>query len=119
MNIIPWLILMLVVVLGTIAQLSLKYAFLSSSSSSKESKPFRDLLWSRYFWLWFICYVGVTVLWLCVLRMIPLNQAFPFLGLTYALVPLVSHYFLSEKVIWSQWIGIAIIVAGVIFVIQK
>ena len=118
MNIIPWLILLLVVVLGTAGQLSLKYAFQGSTTANEPSKSVRDLLFSPYFWIWFISYVIVTVLWLIVLRTIPLSQAFPALGLTFALVPLASHRFLRENVVFSQWLGIAVIVAGVILVVQ-
>jgi len=119
MSIIPWLILLLVVVLGTVGQLSLKYAFQASTSSKEASKSMRSLVFSRYFWVWFISYVVVTILWLIVLRTIPLSKAFPALGLTFALVPLASHYFLHEKVKFSQWMGIAIIISGVILVVQK
>ena len=119
MILLPWLFLMLVVVLGTVGQLSLKYAFHTSASSSGVSMSRRGVLFSRYFWIWFICYVIVTVLWLFVLRTIPLNQAFPALGLTFALVPLASHYLLNEQVVFSQWWGITIIVAGVVLVVQR
>ncbi|MBD2606896.1 multidrug resistance protein [Scytonema hofmannii FACHB-248] len=112
-----WLILMLVVVLGTIAQLSLKYA-LKGSSSDKKTMSVLNILFSLYFWIWFICYTVMTVMWLLVLRAVPLNQAYPFLGLTYAFVPLASHYFLQEKVVFSQWFGIGIIVGGIVLVVQ-
>lgn len=111
MSIIPWLILLLVVVLGTVGQLSLKYAFQAGNYSKNN-------LISPYFLIWFICYVIVTILWLLVLRTIPLSQAFPALGLTFALVPLASSQLLKEKVVFSQWLGIAIIVAGVVLVAQ-
>ncbi|SRR5579883_2079338 len=118
MKIISWLILVLIVVLGTAGQLSLKYASQSPSSDKKNSSSIRDLLFSPYFWVWFVSYVVVTGLWLFVLRSLPLSQAFPALGLTFALVPLASYYFLREKVVFSQWLGIAIIVAGVVLVAQ-
>jgi undecaprenyl phosphate-alpha-L-ara4N flippase subunit ArnE len=114
----PWLILILVVLLGTVGQLSLKYAFKASSATNKDS-DMREVLFSHYFWIWFISYVAVTVLWLFVLRSIPLSQAFPALGLTFALIPLASHYFLQERVEFRQWIGIVIIITGAIFVVQK
>ncbi len=119
MSIISWLILMLVVVLGTAGQLSLKYAFQGSTPAKGASMSLHNLLFSRYFWIWFISYVVVTILWLVVLRTIPLSQAFPALGLTFALVPLASHHFLQENVVFSQWLGIVIIVAGVVLVVQK
>jgi undecaprenyl phosphate-alpha-L-ara4N flippase subunit ArnE len=118
MNFLPWLILMTVVVLGTVGQLSLKYAFQSSVNEQLPDKSPTKLLFSPFFWIWFTSYVVVTILWLIVLRSIPLSQAFPALGLTFALVPLASNKFLKEKVILSQWIGIAIIITGVILVVQ-
>lgn len=118
MQIIPWLLLLFVIVLGTLGQLSLKYAVEMSSASKSVSQPVPSLLLSRYFWIWFISYVLVTVLWLFVLRTIPLSQAFPALGLTFALVPLASHHFLREQVVFGQWLGIVIIVVGTILVVQ-
>lgn len=121
MNILPWLFLLIVVVLGTVGQLSLKYASQSSttdSASDVSSLSRSSLLYSRYFWLWFICYVLVTGLWLVVLRSLPLSQAFPALGMTFALIPLASHYVLRERIGLSQWLGIVIIVIGTIFVVQ-
>jgi undecaprenyl phosphate-alpha-L-ara4N flippase subunit ArnE len=121
MNILPWLFLLIVVVLGTVGQLSLKYASQSSttaSASNVSSLSRSSLLYSRYFWLWFICYVLVTGLWLVVLRSLPLSQAFPALGMTFALIPLASHYVLRERIGLSQWLGIVIIVIGTIFVVQ-
>ncbi len=117
MNFAPWLILMTVVVIGTVGQLSLKYAF-QMPANQQANKSIQSLLFSPFFWIWFISYVVVTILWLIVLRSIPLSQAFPALGLTFALVPLASNHFLKEKVILSQWIGITVIIAGVILVVQ-
>jgi undecaprenyl phosphate-alpha-L-ara4N flippase subunit ArnE len=62
-------------------------------------------------WLW--CYAGSTLLWLIALRTIPLSQAFPILGLQYALIPLVSGRLLGEPMGPGQRIGIIIIVIGV------
>jgi undecaprenyl phosphate-alpha-L-ara4N flippase subunit ArnE len=117
MNFVPWLIFAAVVVLGTVGQLSLKYAF-QAPSSAINNKSIQSLLLSPFFWIWFTSYIVVTVLWLVVLKTIPLSQAFPALGMTFALVPLASNRFLREKVVVSQWFGIAVIITGVILVVQ-
>ncbi|MHC0063745.1 EamA family transporter [Nostoc sp. UIC 10890] len=118
MNIITWLLLMFVVLLGTTANLSLKYGLYISSPTNGGSTSIRNLLFSRYFLIWFVCYTFMTILWLYVLRIIPLSQAFPVLGLMYALIPIASHYLLKEQVIFSQWVGISIIIAGVVLVVN-
>ncbi|MBD2565384.1 EamA family transporter [Nostoc sp. UIC 10607] len=118
MNIITWLVLMLVVLFGTTANLSLKYGLYISSPTKGASTSIRNLLLSRYFWIWFVCYAFMTILWLYVLQTIPLSQAFPVLGLMYALIPIASHYLLKEQVIFSQWVGISIIITGVVLVVS-
>ncbi|MBD2529985.1 EamA family transporter [Nostoc flagelliforme FACHB-838] len=118
MNVITWLLLMIVVLLGTTANLSLKYALYISSATKEASTSILNLLFSRYFMIWFICYTFMTLLWLYVLRTIPLSQAFPVLGLMYALIPIASHYLLKEQVIFSQWLGISIIITGVVLVVN-
>jgi undecaprenyl phosphate-alpha-L-ara4N flippase subunit ArnE len=118
MSILPWLVLGLVVGLGTTGQLSLKYAFQASADHKHSNQSVLNFLGSPYFWIWFVCYVLVTGLWLFVLHSIPLSQAFPALGLTFALIPIGSRYFLGEQVVFSQWFGIATIVVGAILVVQ-
>ena len=118
MNIITWLVLMLVVLFGTTANLSLKYGLYISSHTKGANASIKNLLLSRYFWIWFVCYTFMTILWLYVLRTIPLSQAFPVLGLMYALIPIASHYLLKEQVIFSQWVGISIIITGVVLVVN-
>ncbi|MDZ8185210.1 MAG: EamA family transporter [Nostoc sp. ChiSLP02] len=118
MNIINGLNLMLVVLFGTVANLSLKYGLYISTDDKEAGASIRNLVFSRYFAIWFICYVFMTLLWLYVLRTVPLSQAFPVLGLMYALIPIASHYLLKEKVVLSQWLGIGIIITGVILVVH-
>jgi undecaprenyl phosphate-alpha-L-ara4N flippase subunit ArnE len=50
------------------------------------------------------------------LRSIPLSQAFPILGLQYALIPVVSARLLKERMDPLQWCGIAFIAFGVALV---
>lgn len=109
----PWMVLLAVVLLGTVGQLALKMALQSSGGLSP-----RRLAGSFHLWTWFLCYVAATILWLVVLRTIPLSQAFPVLGLTFALVPLVSNRLLKEHVAPGQWLGVAVIVTGVALVVQ-
>lgn len=104
-----WLQLIAVVLLGTVAQLALKRALDSSDSQL-------TLVRSPWAWSWFVSYLFSTILWLLVLRRVPLSQAFPILGLQFALVPIASRLFLREHMAIAQWLGVATIVAGVILV---
>jgi len=59
-------------------------------------------------------YVGSLLLWLIALRDVPLSVAYPFAGLTIALVAVLGSVVLGEGLAWPQAIGIAMIAAGVV-----
>jgi drug/metabolite transporter (DMT)-like permease len=60
-----------------------------------------------------VIYGSATVLWIAVLRTVPLVKAYPYMALSFVLVPLGSIFFYSEKVQWTYAIGAALIVVGV------
>lgn len=111
-----WLQLLAVVALGTGAQLALKVALGRGGHGGNQGAAPRTLIAYPLMWLWLACYVASTLLWLWTLREVPLSQAFPILGLQFALVPIAASCFLQEKLDWGQWLGVTIIVTGVVLV---
>ena len=105
-----WLQLLIVVLLGTIAQIALKHALDKHAARQGDSYSLARSPWT---WTWLVCYGVSTILWLITLRTVPLSQAFPILGLQFALVPIASAVLLKETVVWEQWLGVVIIVLGV------
>ncbi len=61
-----------------------------------------------------IVYAGATVLWVIALRSVPLTAAYPFVALTFVLVPLIGILLFKENVSWSYWAGVGLIVIGVV-----
>jgi drug/metabolite transporter (DMT)-like permease len=57
-----------------------------------------------------------TLLWVWILRLMPLNIAYPFMALAFVLVPLLCYFLLSEPLAWKNLYGTVLIVAGVIIV---
>src|SRR5215813_721291 len=107
-----WAHLGLAILLGTIGQVSLKCALLSNAPRPDT----RSLPFSAPIALWLVCYVGTMLFWLLALRSLPLSQAFPILGLQYALIPLLSSRLLNEHLMPLQWAGILLIILGVMLV---
>ena len=56
---------------------------------------------------------AALLLWLLVLRQVPLHRAYPMLGLNFVLVALASRFWLGEPSRPRDWWGIASIVLGV------
>jgi len=65
-----------------------------------------------------ILYGATTFLWIYVLRIVPLNQAYPFIALSFVIVPVSSYYVFQEQLGTSHMIGFALIVGGIIMISQ-
>jgi len=63
-------------------------------------------------------YAVATVLWVFVLRSVPLTVAFPLYALVFVLVPLGAHFVLGEDFSWNTIVGGAIIVLGVAIAVR-
>ena len=61
----------------------------------------------------FFLYTIPSLIWIILLKSMPLSLLQPLLALTYVVTPLMAIYFLSESVSPMRWVGIATIVVGV------
>jgi drug/metabolite transporter (DMT)-like permease len=59
-------------------------------------------------------YATTIIIWVYILRSLPLSLAYPLTALSYVIVPLFSYLFLQEKIGWQTAVGSAVIVIGVI-----
>lgn len=74
---------------------------------------FTQLFSYPWFLLCLALYGGATLLWVWILRKVPLTAAYPFYALTFLLVPLLGTLFLGERVDTNYWLGVALIMAGI------
>ncbi len=54
-----------------------------------------------------------SIFWLIVLSRVPLSVAYPFVGVSYILIVLLSRYVLHEQVPLMRWLGVVIVATGV------
>jgi undecaprenyl phosphate-alpha-L-ara4N flippase subunit ArnE len=73
-----------------------------------------------FFSPWFVLGVGSLgtsmLLWVQVLRKMPISLAHPITGIVFVLVPLASHFLWGESLPPTRLLGIAVIVFGVFLV---
>jgi drug/metabolite transporter (DMT)-like permease len=60
-----------------------------------------------------ILYAVTILVWIYVLKHLPLSKAYPLTALSYVIVPIVSYFLLREQVGINTLIGSAIIILGV------
>ena len=59
-------------------------------------------------------YGAATLLWIWLLSRVPLSRAYPYMALGVVVVPLASMLVFGERVRPGFWLGIALIVAGIV-----
>ena len=69
-------------------------------------------------WTWFgmACLVLSLVSWLYILRNVPLSVAFPLSHVVHVFIPLASWFFLHEIISTTRWLGIGLLIIGLLVV---
>ena len=59
------------------------------------------------------CLGLALLLWLVVLSVMPVSQAYPMLSLSYIIVMLLARWIFKEQIPWQRWLGAALIMLGI------
>jgi drug/metabolite transporter (DMT)-like permease len=65
-----------------------------------------------------ILYGLLTMLWVWILRTVPLSKAYPFVALSFVFTPVLSKLVLGELLSTGYFAGLALIAAGVILIVR-
>jgi drug/metabolite transporter (DMT)-like permease len=93
-----------------------KIGTISINSAGALGQFFISIIKSPLVMTGLFCYVISAAIWLIVLSAVDLSFAYPFIGLTYVLILLLSKFILKEDVNPIRWAGAAIITIGVIVI---
>lgn len=71
-------------------------------------------LTSKWVWVSILFTLTGFGVWSRVVRVAPLSVAFPLVNVVHILIPLASWIFLGEHINPRRWLGIALVVAGLV-----
>lgn len=107
-----FVLLAVAIAFNAVGQLSLKRATMGHAPGASPREVFLSP--------WFIgggASLGLSmILWVMVLRRVPLTIAHPLTGAVFLIVPVASHFLWGEPLTSTRMIGIAIIVFGIALV---
>ncbi|MGP1924664.1 MAG: 4-amino-4-deoxy-L-arabinose-phosphoundecaprenol flippase subunit ArnE [Arsenophonus sp. NEOnobi-MAG3] len=105
-----FLLLIIVSLLTCVVQLCQKQAVIywKSDLSTKNSLVFKWLLIAII-----LLAIGM-IFWLNLLQILPLSIAYPMLSINFFIVTLIGKFVYKEKISIKHWIGVFIIMVGVI-----
>ena len=72
-----------------------------------------------WFYMAIFLYSLATLFWLYILQKVPLSIAYPFTATTMIWVPLIANIFFGERLTYSYWMGILLIVSGIAIIGSK
>jgi len=81
-----------------------------------DKKNFSELFKNRLLLIGIILYSVSTIFFILALRLGELTTVYSLTSLSYALISVLSIYFLREHMNWYKWAGIFFIIIGVILV---
>jgi multidrug transporter EmrE-like cation transporter len=101
------ILILLTVVLLSVGQLLFKMAAMDMKNIDISSLLQPKLILA-------LCVYGIsTILWIAVLRHTPLRIAYPFVGLAFLIVPVLSWFWMDEQISLNTIVGGTVILIGV------
>ena len=89
---------------------------MTSEKLVSSQGKFHTVFFEPLFILALIIYGSATLLWLYVLKAVPLAYAYSFMALTFVLVPLFAALWLGETLTLKYALGAALIITGLVIV---
>ena len=71
------------------------------------------------FWIAIVIYGAATVAWIPTIESVPISQAYLFMALTYLYVPLLSAFFLNERIAPQNMLGVGVIILGIVISVWR
>ena len=101
------ILILLTVVLLSVGQLLLKLA-----ATDMKTIDISTLLQPKS--ILALCVYGIaTIFWIAVLRQTPLRIAYPFVGLAFLIVPVLSWFWMDEQISLNTIVGGTVILIGI------
>lgn len=101
------MLILLTVLLISVGQVLFKWAAMDMKNIDISSLLQPKLI------LAFFVYTTATLLWIYILRHTPLRIAYPFVGLAFLIVPVLSWYWMDEQISLNTIVGGAAILIGI------
>ncbi|UVC09038.1 transporter [Rhizobium sp. TH2] len=86
----------------------------SATTGGLNANGLAGLLLNPLFIAALALYAFGTIVWIFVLKQVPLTIAYSFMGLTFCFVPLLAQLFLGEALTLRYFLGVALIIGGMV-----
>lgn len=113
------LLVMLQSALLTTSQVLLKMALNAFGKFQWSFAFFKTVFSNIPFALSGISIVSALAIWFYVLKKFEFSVAYPMTSISFVFGLLAAYFIFHEAVVWTRWLGVAVIILGVILVVHK
>ena len=99
-----------------LGQVTLKVSLQQLGTFSWSCAFFSRAFTCVWFALCGLCFALSSVLWMYIVKHFPLSQAYPLISLSYVMGMLAAVFIFHEAVPLIRWVGVALIMVGVVLV---
>ncbi|MDR1846873.1 MAG: EamA family transporter [Bacteroidales bacterium] len=99
-------------------QVFLKLAMVKMEKYSFTITYFKSLFTNWWFLGTGLCFGIATVLWLYIIKHVPLSVAYPLSGIAYIFGMLAAVYIFHESISLTRWLGVLLIMGGVCLILK-
>jgi len=103
----------------TASQVFLKMALNTFGKFQWSFAFFKTVFTSIPFALSGITVTTAMIIWVYVLKKFEFSLAYPMISISYIFGLLAAYFIFHEPIVWTRWLGVAVIIAGVVLVVQK
>ena len=113
-----WLLFFAGILLSALGGLTLKVGAVEIHYDTPLAEIAWQLLTNWKVWVGSLCYLIPLLIWIYMLKKVDLSFLQPLFSLVYVVTPVLAVVFLHEQAPMLRWVGIAVIIVGVIIVSQ-
>jgi len=103
----------------TASQVFLKMALNSFGKFQWSFAFFKTVFTNIPFALSGISIAAASLIWVYVLKKFEFSLAYPMISISYVFGLLAAYFIFHEPIVWTRWLGVAVIIVGVILLAQK
>lgn len=103
----------------TAGQVTLKISLQQMGAFRWTWRFFAGAFTNVWFALCGLSFAAASLLWMYMIKHYPLSMAYPTISLSYVMGMLAAVFVFHEQVPVVRWVGVALIMAGVLLIVQK
>jgi len=103
----------------TASQVFLKMALNTFGKFQWSFAFFKTVFTNIPFALSGITIATASLIWVYVLKKFEFSLAYPMISISYVFGLLAAYFIFHEPIVWTRWLGVAVIIVGVVLVVQK